>query len=72
VVLPVTHILIYFNCAPARRTAVHSHGSVRKIRPGTVVPSAKLHDVDSLAACAKKRATELSGKPARLNFNFAR
>jgi hypothetical protein len=50
--------------------AVDTDCSIAKIRTGFTVPNAELNDVDSIAIRADKLSSEISGEPARLQFQL--
>ena len=52
--------------------AVDANRGIGKIGTGFAVPSAELDDLDLIAGDGSEAAAEITGEPARLEFEFAR
>jgi hypothetical protein len=63
---------IDFNIARNRLTSVDADGRVGKIRACFTIPTSELDDVDVLTSSGNEAAPEITCKPARLQFEFAR
>src|SRR5438270_11113347 len=69
---PVPINQINLDRASDDRSIFNSDGRILEVRSGFAIPEAKLNDFGSLADCRLKFSTELTGKPARLEFKLAR
>ena len=58
--------------AADRFAGIESDDGVGKIRSGGAIPRAKLDDLNVVAGDAMEPSAEVAGKPARLQFQFAR
>jgi hypothetical protein len=70
--LPISSGKIELDVSTPYLAAIYADDGIGEIRSSLAVPSSELHDVDLFARVAHEAATEIAGKPPRLQFQFGK